>query len=81
LLLFINGLESLFQQRTAEPNIELIPVVDGATQNQETMHVVRSFRIDRNLYPKRAIKPIAKWAGRRSRVIAERGLTSGEQPY
>ena len=42
-------------------HIELIPVVDGAAANQATMAAVRNFRIDRELYPRRQLRPIAKW--------------------
>ncbi|XOZ33172.1 glycosyltransferase family 2 protein [Halomonadaceae bacterium KBTZ08] len=41
--------------------IELIPVVDGASANHDTMQAVRDFRIDASLYPKRYLRPIAKW--------------------
>jgi cellulose synthase/poly-beta-1,6-N-acetylglucosamine synthase-like glycosyltransferase len=42
-------------------HIELIPVIDGAAANQATMQAVRNFRIDPTLYPRRQLKPIAKW--------------------
>lgn len=41
--------------------IELIPVIDGASDNQATMRAVRNFRIDQTLYPRRQMNPIAKW--------------------
>lgn len=41
--------------------IELIPVVDGATQNEETLRTIRDYRIDRDLYPNCRMKAVAKW--------------------
>jgi len=42
-------------------HIELIPVIDGAAENQVTMRAVRNFRVDQTLYPQRQLNPIAKW--------------------
>ena len=53
-------LRSLCEQ-TYQGDIEMIPVVDGATVNQPTMQAVRDFRVDRQLYPRRLLRPIAKW--------------------
>lgn len=53
-------LRSLCEQ-TYEGDIEMIPVVDGAAVNQPTMQAVRDFQVDRVLYPRRLLRPIAKW--------------------
>ncbi|MBC9252625.1 N-acetylglucosaminyltransferase [Pseudomonas alcaligenes] len=53
-------LRSLCEQ-TYEGDIEMIPVVDGAAVNKPTMQAVRDFRVDRVLYPRRLLRPIAKW--------------------
>jgi poly-beta-1,6-N-acetyl-D-glucosamine synthase len=60
--------------------IELIPVVDGASANPETMKAVRDYRIDRTLYPRVSIRPIAKWkrGGRVSALNAGLSMCSGE---
>lgn len=60
--------------------IELIPVVDGAAQNQETLQAVREFKIDRQLYPNRRLQPIAKWqrGGRVSSLNAGLEAATGE---
>lgn len=61
-------------------HIELIPVIDGASVNIETLSVVRGFRIDKGLYPKRHIRPIAKWqrGGRVSSLNAGLDKANGE---
>ncbi|HSC83616.1 MAG TPA: glycosyltransferase [Pseudomonas sp.] len=53
-------LQSLCEQ-TYPGEIEMIPVVDGAAVNKPTMQAVRDFRVDRQLYPRRLLRPIAKW--------------------
>lgn len=53
-------LRSLCEQ-TYEGDIEMIPVVDGAAVNKPTMQAVRDFQVDRVLYPRRLLRPIAKW--------------------
>ena len=53
-------LRSLCEQ-TYLGDIEMIPVVDGAAVNKPTMQAVRDFRVDRVLYPRRLLRPIAKW--------------------
>lgn len=60
--------------------IELIPVVDGATANPVTMQAVRDFRIDTRLYPGRSLRPIAKWqrGGRVSSLNAGLQQASGD---
>lgn len=67
-------------EQTYPGHIELIPVVDGATVNQPTLQAVRSFRLDSHLYPKRHLRPIAKWqrGGRVSSLNAGLSLASGE---
>lgn len=72
-------LETLCEQ-VYPGEIELIPVVDGATANHATLEVVREFRIDRRLYPNRSIKPIAKWqrGGRVSSLNAGLQEATGE---
>jgi cellulose synthase/poly-beta-1,6-N-acetylglucosamine synthase-like glycosyltransferase len=61
-------------------HIEMIPVVDGATANELTMGVVRNFKVDKLLYPKRHLRPIAKWqrGGRVSSLNAGLSLATGE---
>ncbi|MNI34341.1 Poly-beta-1,6-N-acetyl-D-glucosamine synthase [compost metagenome] len=58
----------------------MIPVVDGATVNQATLSAVRSFNVDPQLYPKRHLRPIAKWqrGGRVSSLNAGLSLAGGE---
>jgi cellulose synthase/poly-beta-1,6-N-acetylglucosamine synthase-like glycosyltransferase len=61
-------------------HIEMVPVVDGAAVNQATLDAVRSFKIDPLLYPRRHLRPIAKWqrGGRVSSLNAGLALSSGE---
>jgi cellulose synthase/poly-beta-1,6-N-acetylglucosamine synthase-like glycosyltransferase len=67
-------------EQTYPGHIEMIPVVDGATLNQPTLHAVRSFRVDPDLYPRRHLRPIAKWqrGGRVSSLNAGLAHASGE---
>lgn len=60
--------------------IELIPVVDGATSNTVTMDTVRMFQIDHQLYPNRTVRPIAKWqrGGRVSSLNAGLDMATGD---
>jgi biofilm PGA synthesis N-glycosyltransferase PgaC len=67
-------------EQTYPGEIELIPVVDGAAVNTVTMEAVRSFQCDLKIYPKRRIRPIAKWqrGGRVSSLNAGLAMCSGE---
>ncbi|MDB5979673.1 MAG: N-acetylglucosaminyltransferase [Pseudomonas sp.] len=67
-------------EQTYAGHIEMIPVVDGATVNQPTLSAVRSFNVDPQLYPRRHLRPIAKWqrGGRVSSLNAGLSLASGE---
>jgi cellulose synthase/poly-beta-1,6-N-acetylglucosamine synthase-like glycosyltransferase len=67
-------------EQTYPGHIEMIPVVDGATVNQPTLHAVRGFRVDPCLYPRRHLRPIAKWqrGGRVSSLNAGLAHASGE---
>lgn len=67
-------------EQTYLGEIELIPVVDGATANQQTLNAVRDFRIDSSIYPLRRLRPIAKWqrGGRVSSLNAGLHLCTGE---
>ncbi|WP_288097901.1 glycosyltransferase [Pseudomonas sp.] len=67
-------------EQTYGGHIEMIPVVDGATVNQPTLAAVRSFNVDPQLYPRRHLRPIAKWqrGGRVSSLNAGLSLASGE---
>ncbi|MBK5351363.1 glycosyltransferase family 2 protein [Pseudomonas sp. TH41] len=67
-------------EQTYPGHIEMIPVVDGATINQPTLSAVRSFNVDPQLYPRRHLRPIAKWqrGGRVSSLNAGLSLASGE---
>ncbi|MGM0433483.1 MAG: glycosyltransferase family 2 protein [Pseudomonadota bacterium] len=60
--------------------VELIPVVDGASANAATMQAVRDFRIDPARYPNRFLRPIAKWqrGGRVSSLNAGLHHATGE---
>jgi cellulose synthase/poly-beta-1,6-N-acetylglucosamine synthase-like glycosyltransferase len=60
--------------------VELIPVVDGATANEATMEAVRDFRVDPVRYPNRFLRPIAKWqrGGRVSSLNAGLSHATGE---
>ncbi|VVM42513.1 hypothetical protein PS662_00368 [Pseudomonas fluorescens] len=67
-------------EQTYPGHIEMIPVVDGATANHPTLSAVRSFNVDPQLYPRRHLRPIAKWqrGGRVSSLNAGLSLASGE---
>jgi cellulose synthase/poly-beta-1,6-N-acetylglucosamine synthase-like glycosyltransferase len=67
-------------EQTYPGHIEMIPVVDGATVNQPTLSAVRKFNVDPKLYPRRHLRPIAKWqrGGRVSSLNAGLSLASGE---
>ncbi|MHC8367276.1 glycosyltransferase family 2 protein [Pseudomonas sp. ZT5P21] len=67
-------------EQTYLGHIEMIPVVDGATANHPTLSAVRSFSVDPQLYPRRHLRPIAKWqrGGRVSSLNAGLSLASGE---
>ncbi len=72
-------LSSLAEQ-TYPGYIEMIPVIDGAAVNQETLDAVRNFRLDSTLHPRRSVRPIAKWqrGGRVSSLNAGLAKASGE---
>lgn len=72
-------LRSLCEQ-SYKGEIELIPVVDGATANPQTMQAVREFHVDSSLYPNVRMRPIAKWkrGGRVSALNAGLSMCSGE---
>ncbi|MGF6330121.1 biofilm PGA synthesis N-glycosyltransferase PgaC [Pseudomonas sp. BS3782 TE3695] len=67
-------------EQTYPGHIEMIPVVDGATMNQPTLSAVRHFNVDPLLYPRRHLRPIAKWqrGGRVSSLNAGLAHASGE---
>ncbi|RON13649.1 glycosyltransferase family 2 protein [Pseudomonas frederiksbergensis] len=67
-------------EQTYPGHIEMIPVVDGATVNQPTLSAVRRFNVDPLLYPRRHLRPIAKWqrGGRVSSLNAGLSHASGE---
>lgn len=72
-------LRSLCEQ-TYPGDIEMIPVVDGAAVNLRTLQAVRDFQVDRQLYPRRLLRPIAKWqrGGRVSSLNAGLAHCTGE---
>ncbi|HEY8331318.1 MAG TPA: glycosyltransferase [Pseudomonas sp.] len=72
-------LESLCEQ-VYPGDIEMIPVVDGAAVNHETLRAIREFRVDARRYPRRLLRPIAKWqrGGRVSSLNAGLAYASGE---
>ncbi len=67
-------------EQTYPGHIEMIPVVDGATANQATLRAVRDFRLNAELYPRRQLRPIAKWqrGGRVSSLNAGLAHATGE---
>ncbi len=67
-------------EQTYPGSIEIVPVVDGASVNHETLEAVRRFTVDPQLYPRRYLRPIAKWqrGGRVSSLNAGLALCSGE---
>ncbi|WP_152223971.1 glycosyltransferase [Pseudomonas sp. SCB32] len=67
-------------EQTYPGYIEMIPVVDGAAVNKPTMQAVRDFRVDSTLYPRRLLRPIAKWqrGGRVSSLNAGLAHCTGE---
>jgi len=72
-------LQSLCEQ-VYPGEIEMIPVVDGASVNQGTLQAVREFRVDPRLYPRRHLRPIAKWqrGGRVSSLNTGLAFSTGE---
>lgn len=72
-------LQSLCEQRYLG-EIEMIPVVDGAAVNRDTLQAIRTFRVDPLLYPRRHLRPIAKWqrGGRVSSLNAGLAYCTGE---
>jgi len=72
-------LSSLAEQTYPGP-IEMIPVVDGAVANETTLDAVRSFHLDSKRYPRRFVRPIAKWqrGGRVSSLNAGLSKARGE---
>ena len=46
-------------EQTYPGSIEIVPVVDGAAVNHETLEAVRRFKVDPLLYPRRYLRPIA----------------------
>ena len=56
----VKTLTSLCEQ-IYEGEIELIPVIDGAAANKETLTAARSFHIDSIIHPRRHCHAIAKW--------------------
>jgi len=67
-------------EQTYPGHIEIIPVIDGAAVNQVTMDAVRDFHLDQRIYPRRHLRPIAKWqrGGRVSSLNAGLAQSSGE---
>ncbi len=67
-------------EQTYPGHIEIVPVVDGAAVNHDTLEAVRSFKVDPLIYPRRHLRPIAKWqrGGRVSSLNAGLALCSGE---
>ena len=67
-------------EQTYPGSIEIVPVVDGAAVNHETLEAVRRFKVDPLLYPRRYLRPIAKWqrGGRVSSLNAGLALCSDE---
>ncbi|HEY9459376.1 MAG TPA: glycosyltransferase [Paralcaligenes sp.] len=67
-------------EQTYPGSIEIIPVIDGASANKETLAAVRGFRLDPALYPRRHMRPIAKWqrGGRVSSLNAGMAHATGE---
>lgn len=72
-------LRSLAEQ-TYPGMIEIIPIVDGASANQETTEVVRRFKAEHKLPGNRVLRPIAKWqrGGRVSSLNSGLAYSSGE---
>ena len=71
---------STLVEQTYKGEIEIIPVIDGASQNRITMQAVRQFRIDQALHPRRLFRPLAKWqrGGRVSTLNAGLSMSTGE---
>lgn len=67
-------------EQTYPGSIEIVPVIDGAAVNHDTLEAVRRFKADPRLYPRRYLRPIAKWqrGGRVSSLNAGLALCSGE---
>ena len=71
-------LETLCEQ-TYAGDIELIPVVDGAAVNRDTLQAVRGFELRNELRRNRRVRPIAKWqrGGRVSSLNAGLSMCTG----
>ena len=71
-------LETLCEQ-TYPGEIELIPVVDGAAVNQDTLQAVRGFELREEWRQTRRVRPIAKWqrGGRVSSLNAGLSMCTG----
>lgn len=71
-------LETLCEQ-TYPGEIELIPVVDGAAVNQDTLQAVRGFEVREEWRQTRRVRPIAKWqrGGRVSSLNAGLSMCTG----
>ena len=71
-------LETLCEQ-TYAGDIELIPVVDGAAANRDTLQAVRGFELRHEWRRNRRVRPIAKWqrGGRVSSLNAGLSMCTG----
>ena len=71
-------LETLCEQ-TYAGDIELIPVVDGAAVNRDTLQAVRGFELRHEWRRNRRVRPIAKWqrGGRVSSLNAGLSMCTG----
>lgn len=75
----VRTLQSLCEQ-TYAGQIEIIPVIDGAAVNSQTMNAIRQFRIDPAIHPRRRVRSVPKWqrGGRVSSLNAGLHLATGE---
>ena len=66
-------------EQTYPGEIELIPVLDGATANPRTLAALRDFRVNPEIYPKRRLRTLLKWqrGGRVSSLNAGLSMSTG----
>lgn len=75
----LRSIQTLCEQ-IYQGEIEIIPVIDGADKNPQTLDAVRSYRVPSSLKTTRFVRPIVKWqrGGRVSSLNAGLSMCTGE---